>query len=257
MTTILIPAASLKPESWQYMKLLLESINRNELWKHYEIVVAFDGCSEEFIDNAYDTCPYINPDTRFINAGRPKNFCGNVNAALRILHGEQHKSVIVVNQDTILPPIQFMKRLEFGHICSATEVVLAQDLTQLEGLVETLDSSQPEDAYYEEVDKIIGFCMFLSKEFLDQVGYLNEYLQASFDDDDLCAKANLLGITIRQSNTIVHHFQNKLGAYQHMDLPIRKNQFNLLWHVPLDVPHAKFQEYIKEHHVWKDEYKEV
>ena len=99
--------------------------------------------------------------------------------------------------------------------------------------------------------------MYFSSTFLDKVGYLNEYLQSAYEDDDLCGKASLLGVSIYEANVFVQHFQNKLGANLEPELPIRKNQFNILWQIPLVIEHENFQSYIKDNHVWKEEYREA
>lgn len=255
-TTILIPAADIKSDSFAYIEQLLLSIERGKIDPHYEIVVMFDGCHEEFVDKVFDRFPFVRFDQRFINLSKQKNFCGNVNAGLRILHGQEGKNVIVVNQDCILPSVAYFKRIEYGDLTSATELVLAQELEQIDGLNQVLEDCQDKEPTYTRVEKIIGFCMYLSSSLMDRVGYLNEYLQASFDDDDLSAKANLLDIPIYQSNVAVNHFQGKLGAYSGIDLPVRKNQFNILWQIPLTVPHDQFQKWIKDNCTWQESFKD-
>ena len=102
-TCILIPAASLVSDSWKYIDLLLRSMEDGDFLGKIEVNIAFDGCSEEFIDKVYDKFPWVRFDKRLINLGRPRNYCGNVNMGLRILHGLENKSVIVINQGTVLP----------------------------------------------------------------------------------------------------------------------------------------------------------
>ena len=65
-----------------------------------------------------------------------------------------------------------------------------------------------------EVDRLVGFCMALRRECLDDIGLLDErFGKGLFDDDDLCRRARAAGWRLLfTGGSVIHHFRSLPGA---------------------------------------------
>jgi GT2 family glycosyltransferase len=206
-------------------------------------------------------------DERFINRGNPRNFAGNVNMGLRVIHGEMDLNAIIVNQDTILPSHVALKNLRGKGIVSAQQVIIKENLeigvlksTQVDDIINELEKLNSFPVTLTSHQKVTGFCYFISKECMDKIGYLQEYLIASFDDDDNCARARLAGFDVEMSSVKVQHFVSKgfgqCGAYSGHILMVRENQFTILWGIPANqYKHPQYANFIEDNYVWDDSMK--
>lgn len=169
---------------------------------------------------------------------------------LRYVHTELKDSAIVVNQDTVLPPLEHFRKICGEGVVSPQQITLqgASPFTSWDEYNKQIPDSLERHEHF----KVTGFCIFLSKALMDKAGYLDEYFVAGFDDDDLCARALLAGFPVETVNIPVHHYVSKAGSnYQHK-LPLNEMKFRNKWTIPLDIAHSQFNEWIKTNHSWND-----
>lgn len=74
---------------------------------------------------------------------------------------------------------------------------------------------------YEETDRLVGFCMLIRREVLDQIGLLDELFEVGmFEDDDLCRRARRAGWKcLIARDAFVHHFGGV--TFQSLDRDVR------------------------------------
>jgi hypothetical protein len=248
MTTIVIPAADIAPGSEILLNNLLYSIYKQDIFESFKVLVCFDGCRDHFVEYFLDSYEFLIKDSKFINTKNRLNFAGNSNNGLRYVHQELKDNVLLVNQDCILPGVENLKKLSGKGIVSAGQVTY--DWKDLDECIDTLNSMQNKELERQKHSKVTGFCMFLSKELMDKVGYIDEYFVAGFDDDDLCARASLAGFPIETVNVNVYHAISKCGAYENLAIPL--NKMHIKWGIPFNVKHENFQDWIRDNYSWED-----
>ena len=248
MTALIVPAADLAPKSTEMLEGLLWSIERGE-YSDWPVVVCFDACREPFVHHFVRKYPDI---MAIANNGNRKNFAGNANLGLRYAHKQLNTGAVVVNQDCVLPHSRFLKHLEGAGVAVPSAVSLCREPPIDAWDLQVLDDNQSDGAIRTPHKKLVGFCMFLSKELMDKIGYFDESFIASWEDDDICARAVIAGFPVEHVNINVHHYVSRCGAYDGNRLAINLLRFRDKWQVPLDIEHAGFNQWISEKHTWQE-----
>lgn len=248
MTAIVIPAADVVPDAANLLEALLKSIEVGKTHEAKKIIVCFDACNNDFVNYFRKEFPFIHP---IINTGNRMNFAGNANSGLRYAHQVLGESAIVVNQDCILPPALFMRLLYGDGIASATQVSVLPEPPFKSEMHDTLVELMPPDMTPVDHPKVTGFCMFLNSKLMDKVGYFDEHFKATFEDDDICARARLAGFPVQQVPVAVHHYVSRCGSYDGSRLGLNLTKFRVKWSIPYTVTHAEFAEFVVKNHVWQ------
>jgi len=248
MKYIVVPVCNTADKCRDYLDNLLTSIKNGGYYSNgYHVILCYDNCSQEF-QNYFKT-KYEGDLIAAINNQNVKNlnFCKNVNTGYRLAHHLGGEHVILCNMDVILP-----------HY-------LVMDLTLSEGLSSPTPVDDPEYKELQpapftktEVLRFGGFCICIAKEVTDKIGFLDERFTASFEDDDICARAKLAGFKVEQSAARVHHelkdrkTPSNTGAYTENDLGIHMEIFRRKWSIPYTVGHDGFNQWILDNHKWVD-----
>lgn len=262
--SIVIPAADTAKDSTILLDNLITSIDSHKLHERYPIYICYDACKDSFIEYFQLKYPFINP---ILNNGNRLNFARNSNNGLRKAHSEGH-GAIVVNQDCILPSVSYFKELERKGVCSPTQACLTEAIEPINSeWLTNLEKEQPDSLTHTEHNKVTGFCMSISKELMDTVGYFIESYYSTFEDDHMCAAALISGFPVEQSSIKVHHYISKCGSYTDKNAYLLQDahlKFRKFWSIPRDPnivhapskeEHKQYNQWIKENHVWIPEMK--
>lgn len=254
MTAIVIPAADVVPDADKLLQALLYSIERQKIHETFSVVVCFDSCKPGFAGHFQKQFPFIEA---VINHGNRLNFAGNVNRGIRYACRSGSVGVLCVNQDCVLPLSYSVEAISGEGIAVATPVNVCREPPLTEADLAALYASQPSEIVRTPHKKLIGFCMYLSPALLDKVGLFDEStFKATFEDDDICARALLAGFPVEHVNVNVHHYGSRCGAYDGELLWLSSVAFRRKWQIPLDVEHAQFNEWISQNHKWHPQMKE-
>lgn len=261
-TALVIPCCDVKSNNKDQLDNLLESIEIGGTAKACPIICCFDGCSEVFVDYFKNKYPFIK-DKAIINEGNKGGFCVNSNKGLRYVHQNLESDAILCNQDTILPSWDVLHNITYNKGLCSTQTIIPPPGT-VEEIRDFLDNEF--SAGYTSVmevpgNKFAGYCYYLSKELMFEIGYLYEPYIASFDDDDFTARALVAGFPVEISGVKCYHTgshfdttqtgESMTGAYtmgmMGLNLVIYRERFK----VPFDIPHDQMINWITNHYKGK------
>ena len=102
------------------------------------------------------------------------------------------------------------------------------------------------------IKRFAAFCLWISPEAFDKIGYLDEgTFYSSFEDDDFALRANLAKLPCEVFNVKVHHELkgretqiSTTGAYNEADLGVSMTKFMHKYAIPQNVPHDHFADYV-------------
>ena len=248
-TAIVIPAADISKNSDVMLEGLMWSIVSQGIHEEFPVIISFDGCHENFLEHFIVKYPFIHP---VINKGNRSNFAGNANRGLRYAHQVLKTNAVVVNQDTILPRPELFRAITGPGVVSPQQVTVCE-LPVTQECLDKLNQIQPKEQVIQNHTKVTGFCIFLSKELMDKIGYFDEWYKATFEDDDICARALLAGFPVQTVSTCVHHYISKCDSYGGARLAINFSKFKYKWSIPLEISHEQCNEWISNNHEWIEE----
>lgn len=253
MKWIVVPVADTTPKCQEYLDNLLTSIKRGGyLENDYHVLLCYDKCAPEFIQYFRDK--YKGEKIADWTDDRPArlNFAANSNIGIREAMKLGAEYVVVLNMDTILPPHWHFKHLLREGLSFPNPV----DDPTIE-----LSKSGPNHVWEPEVTPVTkwsGFCMVLNRSVIEKIGVLDERFKASFEDDDICARAALAGFPVELVNIRVHHelkdrtTPSNTGAYDIQDLGIHLNIFRRKWSIPYQIQHEQFNQWILDNYTWNE-----
>lgn len=255
MTVLLIPTTDRSKDADKYLTMLLNSIEVHELYKKYEVVVLWDSCQDKFIDYFCNRYEFINYQERFINRGNPFKFSKNVNVGLKYVYESTDQDCIVVNQDAILPSYDYLKHLTGQGLCSPDQYVFPEESFDDSLIREVLAAAQPVEVVRTDHIKITGFCLYVSRNILEKVGYIDTYFPAGYDDNDYCIRTKLAGLPVEKVNILVQHFVSKLGSYntlQSHQLVLQLQKYHIKWSIPMSInDDGSLEKWILDNHNWE------
>lgn len=193
-------------------RLCLDSIRRNTD-EPYEIIVVDNGSSD-------DTVSYLlgQPDITLIRNEQNLGFAKGCNQGLAAATGD---TILFLNNDTIVTP---------GWLSRMLRSLYSHDHIGMVGPVSNhVSGHQQIDVHYKSLDEIndfsarhgaqfagvsmdtrrvVGFCMLVKREVLEEVGNFDEqYGLGNYEDDDLCLRVIYSGYRIRiVYDSFIHHF---------------------------------------------------
>jgi hypothetical protein len=265
MTAIVIPITDVKPEGRDQLDNLLKSIEIGGTSANTQVLACFDGCKLVFVDYFKDKYPFI---TSIINNGNRSGYCKNSNRGLRFGLNELKDSCILTNQDLIMPSWDKLKLLAEGKGLRSSQTL------ELTGTVEEIQAEL--DVRYEPTvtsvmeesvpgNKFAGYGYFIHKDVMEECGYVYEPMIASFDEDDLIARAAIAGFPIEISGVRCYHIGSHIdqaktgesitGAYTTNMVGLNQIIFRERWKIPFNIPHESYQKWIRE--TYKDRWQEL
>lgn len=257
--TIAIPACNTRSYCQKLLDDLLTSIVAGEY--NDQVLVMFDSCDKFFVSYFLSKYPNIKA---FLNRGKGFGFAKNSNIGLSYAHQHvQDDGVFLINMDTILPHSKYLYRMKNKGISGANQVDLRPDLS-----LEAINNINEQE--FEKVNtlKMSGFALWISKEAMDTVGYLDDGFVSSFEDDDICARVALAGLPVEQTNVNIQHYIKErqvkdkngnvpvittTGAYDGVRLHTSRLRYMAKWSIPHNVPHEQYNKWIMDNHTWSED----
>ena len=199
------PLVSIIVLNYNAGKLLHNCINsiKKSNYKNFEIIVV-DNISS---DNSQNECKKRFPEIKLIQNNKNFGYCEGNNIGIRNANGE---FIIILNPDTIVESTWidelFEAYQEFGDglyqpkILSLNENNVVQstgNMIHVFGFGFARDKGNKVVDKIEEIEKIgyaSGTCLFTSREVVDKIGLLDEFLFLYHDDLDFGWRAAQIGI---------------------------------------------------------------
>ena len=199
------PLVSIIVLNYNAGELLLNCIDslKKSKYTNLEILVV-DNISS---DNSQKKCKERFPDIKLIQNNKNLGYCGGNNLGVREANGE---FIIILNPDTIIEPNcinelifsynKFGEGLYQPKILSLDEENIIQstgNMLHVFGFGFARDKGRKVVEKIEDIEKIgyaSGTCLFTSKDVIDKVGLLDEFLFLYHDDLDLGWRAAQIGI---------------------------------------------------------------
>lgn len=207
-TSIIVPTHN----GLDYTRQCLESIRRLTD-EPYELIVVDNGSTD-------GTVAYLESldGIRLIRNSENRGFPAAINQGIAAARGCH---LLLLNNDTIVTTGWLRRMLDVLHSnpqiglvgpvsnCVSGEQQVEtnyRDLSQLDGLA--WDWSRTHRGVMRITDRLVGFCLLLKRDVLDQIGGLDErFGLGCFDDDDLCRRALAAGFqAVIADEVFIHHF---------------------------------------------------
>jgi GT2 family glycosyltransferase/Tfp pilus assembly protein PilF len=190
------------------------SIKKNT-GRPYQLVLVDNGSSEQV---AYEA------DQNNIEVIRNEDNTGFAHACNQGIRSTYGEYVVIVNNDTIMPP-GWLDRL-LWHMENDESVGIVGPSTSFASTVQQIQVSyKNERDLYEfneevygknrhqsmEVDKVVGVCMLMRRKMLEEIGLFDtRFGIGNFEDDDICLRARLAGYKVLWAkDAFVHHEGSK------------------------------------------------
>ncbi|MBN19324.1 MAG: glycosyl transferase [Chloroflexi bacterium] len=195
----------------------IDSLKRSE-YRNLEIIVV-DNISS---DNSQIKCKQKFPEIKLIQNNENIGYCGGNNTGIKEAKGE---FIVILNPDTIVKS-NWLKELilahnEFGDglyqpkILSLNEENVIQstgNMLHVFGFGFARDKGKKITDKKEEIEKIgyaSGTCLFTSREVIEKVGLLDEFLFLYHDDLDLGWRAAQIGVnSYYVPKSIIYHVES-------------------------------------------------
>ena len=199
------PLVSIIVHNYNAGELLLNCVDslKKSTYTNLEILVV-DNISS---DSSQKRCKEKFPDIKLIQNSKNLGYCGGNNVGIREAKG---KFIVILNPDTIVEPNCISELIsaydKFGDglyqpkILSLNEENIIQstgNMLHVFGFGFARDKGNKVVEKIEEIEKIgyaSGTCLFTSREVIDKVGLLDEFLFLYHDDLDLGWRAAQIGI---------------------------------------------------------------
>lgn len=258
---ICIPISDLKPSSPQIIEDLFQSIVNNGIDEFCEVVCLWDSCKERLVYDFEQKYP------QFISMPQYKNrlnFSKNSNRGMRFAHNELKLSVLLVNQDCILPKWEILERLMVApEVGIVTPTAIAEFPKEIGyGGDPSLVDWPIKDDFTETRGKFSFHCPYIPFEVTEEIGYNDEGI-ISHGDDDMIIRSLLAGFTNYISKVQVVHKGSYIdqsvegssmsGSYDGERLGIDHQRFRWKWSIPNEVQHDDFSEWILSKFRWEKE----
>jgi len=195
-----------------YNKICIESIKKYTNCD-YEIIVVDNHSTDgtvEWLETQEDIKVIYNKE----NLGFPKG----CNQGIRIANGEE---ILLLNNDTIVTP-NWLENLK-ECLYSSEEVAAVGPVTNscpnyqtipidyksVEEMIVFAEKYNINEAKkWEEKLRLIGYCMLIKKDIVDEIGLLDErFTPGNFEDDDYSLRIRRAGYKLMLcKNSFIHHF---------------------------------------------------
>lgn len=198
----------------EYTKQCIESIRKHTDKKEYELIIVDNKSTDgtvEWLKTQSDVKCIFNSE----NQGFPKG----CNQGIR--NSKKENDILLLNNDVIVTKnwLTNLKRCLYsnenigavGPLTNSAAYyqsieVPYKNLKELEAFASDFNISNPLE--WEERQKLIGFCMLIKRDILDEIGYLDErFTPGNYEDDDYCIRIINGGFKILLcKDTFIHHY---------------------------------------------------
>ncbi len=225
----------------EYTKLCIESVRKFTPEGSYETIVV-DNCSSD------GTAEWLReqPDIRLIANQRNEGFPAGCNQGIRA--AEAGNDILLLNNDTIVTP-QWLDALRtclysspsigaagpVTNFCSNGQAIQTKfgDITEMLDFAAQFNASQRPE--YECRQKLVGFCLLMKREAVDQIGLLDErFTPGNYEDDDYSYRIQEAGYRLLLCHSVfIYHFgslsfHKDIQAYQR-HLLVNEKKFEEKW----------------------------
>lgn len=218
----------------------------------YELILvdngSTDGTTEYFKEYVRQE-----PRARLIVNARNRGFAAGNNQALSLARGDY---VVFLNNDTVvtagwLPDLQAALRRDpaLGIVGPVSNYVAGRQRVADPGYTSlgelprfAADWKAAHRGEFEEVSRVIGFCLLASRKVIDAIGGFDPgFINGNFEDDDFCLRAGLAGFKVGIARDVfIHHTGSKTfrGAGLNYERNLRENweTFKARWGLPPEAP---------------------
>lgn len=238
----------------EYTKPCLDSVLKNTDTSRVEVIVADNGST----DGTVEYLGKIAGISTIFN-GSNLGFVRGNNAALHLIDAD--RDVILLNNDTEIDDPDWIERLQATAYSDGNVGVVGCRIRRLDGddfqhagtyipdrsyWGQQLGSGEKDINQYafdREVEGVVFACVYIRREVMDAVGFLDEDFFSYYEDTDYCLKARAAGFKVMNcgSLTIRHreHGSTSVNKVSHNDMFLKsKETFLGKWKDVLD---ARYQ----------------
>lgn len=204
VVNVVIPVYKDYKETLEYIESVLKAKNETP----FEVVVIDDCSPDQFLKDALKSLAEQKQITLIIN-NENLGFVKSVNIGMK-LHPD--RDVILLNSDTLVPDywINRLRRAAYSSKSVATVTPFSNRATILSLPIPNYDNNLPDVLSYHQLDAIcrkvnaekyieiptvIGFCMYIKRECLREIGYFDEdrFDKGYREENDFCVRASVVG----------------------------------------------------------------
>lgn len=206
--SVIIPAFN----QLEYCRQCIQSI-RMHTDREYRLILVDNGSTDgvsEFFDSV--------PGATVIHSETNRGFAGGVNLGLDRAQGH----VVLLNSDTLVPK-GWLDLLEqtllreddigivgpMSNCVSGPQHIPGLEFTSLHDInAYAAQRAREHKSRFEEVDRLVGFCLLIREETLQKVGRFDESFGiGNFEDDDYCLRVRQAGYRLRIAHdAFVFHY---------------------------------------------------
>jgi len=199
----------------EYTKECIESVRKYTMEEDYEIVVVDNGSvdgTRDYLCEQKDIVTVLNSE----NLGFPKGCNIGIEAS------NKENDILLLNNDTIVTNnwLSNLKKCLFsneliaavGPITNSAAYYQKMDVSYKEDMNEmqifAKDNNVSDSDRWEERQKLIGFCLLIKRNIINEIGMLDEiFTPGNFEDDDYCIRILDRGYKIVLcKDTFIHHY---------------------------------------------------
>lgn len=249
MTSSLTSIIILSYNQWDQTELCLKSIEMYTPEPH-EIIIVDNGSSDGTIEHLRDHIK-ANKNVRVISNSTNRGFAGGNNQGIKLARGEY---ILLLNNDTVVTEGWLGRMLNIfnrypktgivgpmSNNVNGPQLVTKADYKNFGELVDFAARRMKEnDGSSLLAYRVVGFCLLVRREVIDNIGGLDEqFLSGNFEDDDFCIRAILSGYEIRVAQDVfIHHTGSQTfrgASIDHQEKILHNWElFKKKWKIPVE-----------------------
>jgi len=226
-TSIIIPTFN----QLGYLRNCIESIHKYTP-QSYELIIIDNGSTDGTAAYLKSLAGRIRYKIFKVNLG----FSGGVNQGLMMAKG---KSILILNNDTIVTTNWLSNLLSclysspsIGLVGPVTNYLSSdqkievhyKNMKEMQRFAENYNQINP--VRWRKTNAIMGFCLLLTRDVLERVGYMDEgYVIGTCEDVDFYLRIQLLGLDlVIAEDTFIHHY-GSVTMRSFLDVSLLNNAF--------------------------------
>ncbi len=232
----------------EYTQKCLESIRKYTPEAHEVIVVdngSTDGTVEylesqsdvKLVKNGFNLGFALGNNRGLLEAGG--NYVIFLNNDVVVTEGWLRKLIACAESDPSVGIVGPRSNYVAGHQL-VKNVPYGEDMEAMQEFARSW--SEENSGNWEEVLRVIGFCMLVKREVIEKIGGFDpQFGLGNFEDDDFCIRARIAGFRIKIAHDVfVHHFGSKTFQSEQIDyrelMLSNWEKFKRKWNLPGDLP---------------------